>query len=134
MSYLNYCPFDHGEANTEPAGDENENILGLELEIAEMHDYSYLNELISEGFIETEDSEPANIQLEYEAQHNVQYELIFNADLKENILSRLDEVVDLRNDCRQHHETSCHVHLNRSYLYDIGLDEIQQFIDFIIFS
>lgn len=125
MAYItNYEPWEHGHANTAPVGDEEGNIIGLELEIGKLYDADLLESFIDEGLIETADSRHAPIQLEREAQGNVQYELIFNADTPANVLGRLEEIIEIRHDVNCHHETSCHVHLNRAYLNKLGLGQL----------
>ena len=129
MEYIHrYEAYGHGNADTTPAGDEHANIVGLELEIAELLDAEVLEQLIDDGLVETYDSGSAYIQLEEEAQHNVQYELIFNADTPANVLKRLHAVSDLRHAVSNHHETSCHVHVNRYWLENsCGISELEYF-------
>lgn len=129
MAYLTrYEAYGHGNADTTPAGDETANIVGLELEIGQLLDADHLESLIDDGHVETYDSGSAYIQLEEEAQHNVQYELIFNADTPANVLERLYTVADLRHDVSNHRETSCHVHVNRYYLRNsCGITELDYY-------
>lgn len=121
MVYLdNYEAYSHSNAPTDPIGDENGNIIGLELEISELHDNIFLEELITDGTISCWNSADSGvIQLEEEAQGNVEYELIFNADSIENIFKRLDYIKELRHDVTCNEDSSCHIHLNRRYLYDV---------------
>lgn len=126
MTQLLGRPWGHGDANTSPRGDETANIVGLELEIACLNDYEAINRHIEAGLIECRDTAEANIQLEMEAQSDVEYELIFNADTPANVLDRLTSILDIRHDVDQyHHEVSCHVHMNRFYIENVlGLDEM----------
>jgi hypothetical protein len=126
MSYENelyYDAWSHSSANTEPAGNTDENILGLELEIAEVYDYSGLNQMIEDGYIETSDGNDANIQLEVEDDGNIEYEVIFNADTKENILNRLSRFNRYYHEFYTFEGCSAHIHLNRKYLNQCGLWE-----------
>lgn len=127
MAYTSYEAWDHGEANTTPWGDENGNIVGVELEIGSLYDAEFLDACIDEGLIETADSRRAPIQLEREAQSDVQYELIFNADTPANVMARLAEIEAIGHDVSNHHETSCHVHINRAWLNQREISELDFF-------
>lgn len=130
--YLIFEPFEHyrdDKSNSRPFGDTCDNILGLELELASVHDYSGLNEAIDDGYINTADTmNGAGVQLEEEAQSNVEYELVFNADTPENVLRRVREVKSyIGGTFSNHHECSAHIHLNREYLEGLGLSELDVF-------
>ena len=126
-----YEPWGHyrdDKSNSEPYGDEYGAIYGVELEIGELEDAGIMESLISDGLIECSDTARAPIQLEYEAQSDVEYELVFNADSKENILTRLEEIQVIRADCYQHRQCSCHIHSNRYYIENVlKLDEMEFF-------
>lgn len=122
--YFEYESFVHNSAPTEPASDEL-NIIGLELEVSQFGDYSILNGLIEDGIINTYDMDNgAAIQLEDEDQHDVEKELIFNADTVENIKARLQQVSILQREAHTERNTSAHVHLNRLYIESLGLEEL----------
>lgn len=129
-----YEPWSHyrdDKSNAAPIGDTRGAIYGLELEIAEICDYcgiEFLEELIEEGSVETSDSGRAAIQLEYEAQSDVDFELVFNADSRDALLARVANVGGLRPYIHQHRETSCHIHSNRYYVEDVlGLSDMDFF-------
>lgn len=121
-----YEPYGHGRADTTPARDELK-IFGLELEISEVYDHDPFNNAIYDGVIETSDSDAANIQMEYEDQHDVQYELIFNADEKETLLKRLQRLneYNIQDVICCNRNTSAHVHINRDYLDSLDISELE---------
>lgn len=131
---LNYTPWDHyrdDKSNSAPvAEDLNGQIVGLELEIASVYDYDAFNNAIENGVLETEDSARANIQLEYEAQSNVEFECVFNADVPANIMARLRELNRyIAGEYSNHRETSAHVHINRAYIENVlDLDPIEYYM------
>ena len=123
----NYYAYGHGSAPTAPVGDETANIVGLELEITAVEDPDVLDNLVDLGLIGVKDAPQDYVQLEYEAQHDVDFEVIFNADTAENVLGRLGELVanGLRLGARCRHNTSGHVHVNRHYLENtLGIGEL----------
>lgn len=132
MSYLEYNPYSHyrcDKSNSAPLAPTNTQIVGLELEIASVGSYSGLNDAIYDGVLGTEDSPADGIQLEYEAQSNVEFECVFNADSISNVLSRLSELNEyIRGDFANHKECSAHVHVSREWLEDVrGISEIEYY-------
>lgn len=128
MSELFYIPYDHyrsDKSNSAPLGATDTQIVGLELELAGVHTYAGLNEAIGDGILGTSDSPSEGIQLEYEAQSDVEFELVFNADSIENVLSRLSELNGyILGDFSNHRQCSAHVHVSREWLEDVrGISE-----------
>ena len=131
MSELLYEPWEHfrdDKSNSAPVGDVNGNIIGLELELTGFGTYSGLNAAIDDGVLETSDSGRAYIQLEYEAQSNVEFEAVFNADAPENVMERVRELNRyIAGDFGNHRACSAHVHVNRAHLENIGVNGLDYY-------
>ena len=132
MSYFNYTAYDHyrdDKSNSAPLQPGNEQIVGLELEIANVNDYAGFNEAIEDGILSCPGWEGAGIQLEYEAQADVEFECVFNADYIENVLDRVKELNGyISGDYSNHHECSAHVHVSREWLeHTRGINEIEYY-------
>ena len=118
--------YEHGQADTEPVngGSTTDNIIGLELEVSEVLDYSDIDYYIDTGYIEADGTEWAPVVIEEEAQGDIEIELIFRADTPENIIKRVREIADIRDNQECAENTSAHIHLNRRYIESEGLSEI----------
>lgn len=124
-----YTPYDHGDAPTAPVGNEDEHIIGMELEISSITSggEEFLDSLVDREFLATEDAPDSDAPavIEYEAQHDVQYEIILRADAVNTIKGHIEDLEPLTRYVTNHEETSCHIHLNRAYVQDVlGLSQL----------
>ena len=108
----------------------DKNIKGLELEISDYDCEDNLENLIYDGYItcpENEDEiadEHRNIAIEYDG--SVAWELIFKADTIRPLMSRVKDINQELNPKTvvNSRGTSAHIHLNRQYLYNQGINTL----------
>lgn len=102
------------------------NIKGIELEISDYDCYDSLDYLIDEGILTTPYNESnSNQNIAVEEDGSVYRELVFKACSNRTILDRLKPLEECLHDIDNGHGTSCHIHLNNSFLTDNGIEKIE---------
>lgn len=102
----------------------NKNIKGLELEISDYDAGCCLDEMVEENLLTVPSNE--HVKKEYtiaiEDDGSVYKELIFKASSNRTLLKGVKMLEEnLHNEICNSHGTSCHIHINNEFIYDLGL-------------
>lgn len=135
-----YEAYGYHSGNTTPANNEDLNIFGLELEAdnyseerAEIFDNCIENDIIT---VPHNEHRTQNLKI-LQNDSSVWKELIFRADTIENLLKRVLKMNDYGvnpSNFENSSGTSAHIHINRDYLYNMGVTSSNMVKMFEFFS
>ncbi len=133
-----YEVFSYHGSNTYPVGNIEDNIFGIELEIDDFSETTaeILDMMIEDDILTSPENEHRTRNLKkIERDSSVYREIILRADTIENIKERLTVLDDyLCGAIDNSTGTSCHIHMNRNYLEDMGITERNIFKMFEFFA